>query len=60
MAGTSPAMTSHCSRRWYCTLDGFSVERLTIVLTALDRDVGIVIRNKPKSRAAGRILVAPG
>ena len=38
-------------------LDGFSVERLMIFLTALDRDVEIVIRKKPRSRAAGRISV---
>jgi predicted XRE-type DNA-binding protein len=39
-------------------LDGLSGERLMIFLTALDQDVGIVIRKKPRSRAAGRILVA--
>lgn len=38
-------------------LDGFSVERLMIFLTALDQDVEIVIRNKPRSRPAGRISV---
>ena len=38
-------------------LDGFSVERLMTFLTALDQDVEIVIRKKPRSRAAGRILV---
>lgn len=38
-------------------LDGFSVERLMTYLTALDRDVQIVIRKKRKSRAAGRISV---
>ena len=38
-------------------LDGFSVERLMTFLTALDQDVEIVIKNKPRSRAAGRILV---
>ena len=38
-------------------LDGFSVERLMTFLTALDRDVEIVIRRKPKARAAGRISV---
>ena len=38
-------------------LDGFSVERLMIFLTALDRDVEIVIRKKPWSRAVGRISV---
>jgi hypothetical protein len=31
-----------------------------IVLTALDRDVEIVIRKKPRSQAAGRISVAGG
>lgn len=36
-------------------LDGFSVERLMMFLTALDRDVEIVIRKK--SRAVGRISV---
>jgi len=38
-------------------LDGFSVERLMTFLTALDQDVEIVIRRKPRSRAVGRILV---
>ena len=38
-------------------LDGFSVERLMTLLTALDRDVEIVIRKKPRSRSAGRISV---
>jgi predicted XRE-type DNA-binding protein len=38
-------------------LDGFSVERLMTFLTALDQDVAIVIRAKPRSRAAGRISV---
>jgi predicted XRE-type DNA-binding protein len=38
-------------------LDGFSVERLMNFLTALDRDVSIVIRRKPRSQKAGRILV---
>ncbi|HEY1467851.1 MAG TPA: helix-turn-helix transcriptional regulator [Candidatus Acidoferrum sp.] len=38
-------------------LAGFSVERLMNFLTALDRDVEIVIRQKPKSRRAARILV---
>jgi predicted XRE-type DNA-binding protein len=35
-------------------LDGFSVERLMTFLTALDQDVEIVIRKKPRSRAASR------
>jgi predicted XRE-type DNA-binding protein len=38
-------------------LDGFSVERLMTLLTALDHDIDIVIRKKPKSRAAGKITV---
>lgn len=38
-------------------LDGFSVERLMNFLTALDRDIEIVIRRKPNSRRAARILV---
>lgn len=38
-------------------LEGFSVERLMNFLTALDRDVDIVIRRKPRSGRAGRILV---
>ena len=38
-------------------LDGFSVERLMTFLTALDQDVEIVIRKKPRSRANARILV---
>src|SRR5581483_9500254 len=36
-------------------LAGFSVERLMNLLTALDQDVEIVIREKPRSRKAGRI-----
>jgi predicted XRE-type DNA-binding protein len=38
-------------------LVGFSVERLMHFLTALDRDVEIVIRPKPRSRKGARILV---
>ena len=38
-------------------LEGFSVERLMTFLNALDRDVEIVIRKKPRSRASGRISV---
>ncbi len=38
-------------------LDGFSVERLMNFLTALDRDVEIVVRKKPASRRSGKILV---
>ena len=39
-------------------LEGFSVERLMNFLTALDRDVEIVIREKRDARKAGRILVS--
>lgn len=38
-------------------LTGFSVERLLNLITALDQDVEIVIRKKPRSRKAGRITV---
>ena len=38
-------------------LAGFSVERLMNLLTALDQDVEIVIRRKPRSRRTGRIRV---
>jgi predicted XRE-type DNA-binding protein len=39
-------------------LQGFSVERLMKFLTALDRDVEIVIHKKPPRRKRGRILVS--
>jgi predicted XRE-type DNA-binding protein len=39
-------------------LDGFSVERLMILLTALDRDVDIVVRKKPRSRDARISVIA--
>lgn len=38
-------------------LEGFSVERLMRFLTALDQDVQIVIRSKPRSRRSARIVV---
>lgn len=38
-------------------LAGFSVERLMKLLTALDQDVEIVVRRKPRSRRAARIKV---
>jgi predicted XRE-type DNA-binding protein len=38
-------------------LVGFSVERLMNLLTALDQDVEIVVRRKPRSRRAARIKV---
>jgi predicted XRE-type DNA-binding protein len=38
-------------------LEGFSVERLLRLLTALDQDIQIVIRNKPRLRRSARIVV---
>ena len=38
-------------------LAGFSVERLMNLLTALDQDVEIVIRRKPRARKVARISV---
>src|SRR5437867_13118324 len=38
-------------------LAGFSVERLMNLLTALDQDVEIVVKKKPRSRKAARISV---
>jgi predicted XRE-type DNA-binding protein len=38
-------------------LAGFSVERLMNLLTALDQDIEIVIRRKPRSRKVARIRV---
>src|SRR5260370_3247366 len=37
-------------------LDGFSVDRLMTVLTALDQDLEIVVNDKPRVRVAGRVL----
>jgi predicted XRE-type DNA-binding protein len=39
-------------------LVGFSVERLMTLLTALDQDIEIVIKRKPRSRRAARISVS--
>jgi len=38
-------------------LAGFSVERLMNLLTALDQDIDIVIKQKPRSRRSARISV---
>ena len=38
-------------------LEGFSVERLIRFLTALNQDVEIVIRNKPRTRRSGQVFV---
>jgi predicted XRE-type DNA-binding protein len=41
-------------------LEGFSVERQMNFLTALDRDVDIVIRRRPGTRRGGHIVVTAG
>ena len=38
-------------------MNGFSVERLMAFLNALGRDVEIVVRKKPRSRAKARTSV---
>jgi predicted XRE-type DNA-binding protein len=38
-------------------LEGFSVERLMRFLTALNQDVEIVVRNRPRARRPGRVVV---
>jgi hypothetical protein len=38
-------------------LEGFSVEQLMNFLTALDRNVDIVIRRPPETRRGGRIVL---
>ena len=40
-------------------IDGFSMERLIRFLNALDRDVEIVIKRRPRSRSVARTTVAP-
>ena len=43
----------------HCKVDGFSVEKLMVLLTALGKDVEIRVRNAPRSGAGkGRIRVA--
>lgn len=39
-------------------LDGFSVERLMGFLVALDRDVEIIIRRKPKKKASLSVVAS--
>ena len=41
-------------------LEGFSVERLMNILTALGRDVEITIRARRSARTPGRIVIAGG
>jgi len=50
---TQPKVSALCCYK----LAGFSVERLLNLLTALDQDVEIVIRQKPRSRRSARISV---
>ena len=38
-------------------LEGFSVERLMRFLTALNQDIEIIIRNKPRTGRPGRVFV---
>lgn len=38
-------------------LEGFSVERLMRFLTLLNQDVEIIIRNRPRARRPGRVVV---
>jgi predicted XRE-type DNA-binding protein len=38
-------------------LEGFAVERLMRLLTALNQDVEIVIRSRPRARRRGRMFV---
>jgi len=40
-------------------ISGFSMERLIRFLNALDRDVEIVVKRRPRSRAVARTRVAP-
>lgn len=43
----------------HCKVDGFSVEKLMVLLTALGKDVEIRVRNAPRSgNGKGRIRVA--
>jgi predicted XRE-type DNA-binding protein len=50
---TEPCMSA--LRRY--RLAGFSMERVIKLLVALDQDVEIVLRRKPRSRKSGRIVV---
>lgn len=38
-------------------LEGFSVERLMRFLTSLNQDVEIIIRNRPRARRPGQVIV---
>ncbi|CAN5678297.1 helix-turn-helix transcriptional regulator [soil metagenome] len=56
LATTQPRISKLMNGR----LEGFSLERLARFLTALDRDVEIVVKRRPRSRKAGRLLVTLG
>jgi len=38
-------------------LEGFSVERLMRFLTSLNKDVEIIVRDRPRARRPGRVFV---
>ena len=38
-------------------LEGFSIERLMRFLVALDQDIEIVIRHKPRTRRMGKVFI---
>ncbi len=38
-------------------LKGFSLEKLMLLMVALDRDIEIVVKRKPKARKHGRLRV---
>ncbi len=40
-----------------CRFRGYSIERLLTLLHALDQDIEIVIRDKPKSKRPARLVV---
>ena len=52
LVGVSQPDLSNLYRR---RLDGFSIERLSRMLTALGQDVQIVVQPKPRSRRLGRL-----
>ncbi len=38
-------------------LKGFSLEKLMLLMVALDRDIEIIVKHKPKARKHGRLRV---
>ena len=55
MVGTSQ---SDLSNLYGLRLDGFSIERLSRILTALGQDVEIVVQPKPRSRRAAKLTTS--